>query len=161
MEIRSPWWWTIFRYQFSTELSGAADRVRRFCEFVTGDSFIVDFSRPVNAIGLNIITNDALINGDSFSLQGVGLAQAAALNGPAVPSDTLDDGGQVYFLGMLSNQAFSSVVFSSVDTELEFALDDMTYAVVPLPPALWLLATGLLSMAGMCRRRQQSLLDDC
>lgn len=127
-----------------------------FVNFVTGDSFSVGFSGPVNAFGLTIIANDTLLGGDSFSLQGDGLAQAAMLDGPAVASDTLDDGGEVYFLGMVSDQAFRSVVFSSVDTELDFALDDMTYAVVPLPPALWLLGTGLLSIAGIGRRTRRS-----
>ncbi len=122
--------------------------------FLTGDAFTVGFAQPVQAFGLNFVTNDVLIDGDSFSLDGEGLGQPATLSGPADPSDTLGDGGEVYFLGMVSDQAFNSVVFSSLDTGLEFTVDDITsaYAVVPLPSALWLMGAGLLSMAGVARR---------
>jgi len=123
--------------------------------FVTGDVFTIGFSTPVNAFGLNIISNFELIGGDSFALDGAGLTQSATLDGPAVPSSVLGDGGQVYFLGMVSDQAFSSVQFSSLSTDLEFIVDDLTYAVVPLPPALWLMAAGLMSFAGVARRARR------
>lgn len=127
-----------------------------YVNFVSGDAFTIDFTAPVNAFGLSIVANNMLISGDGFRLEGAGLDQAATLNGPALPSDTLDDSGQVYFLGMVSDQAFSSAVFSSLDTGLEFALDDMTYAVVPLPPALWSMGAGLLLVAGIARRARRS-----
>lgn len=131
-------------------------RTGEFLNFVTGDVLTFNFPQPVHALGLHIIANDSLISGDAFLLQGVGLGTAAGLSGPVPAEAVLADGGAVYFLGMLSDQAFSTAVFSSPATDLEFVLDDVAYAVVPVPPALWLLAAGLLVLHSRVRRRRPS-----
>ncbi|MDH5513521.1 MAG: VPLPA-CTERM sorting domain-containing protein [Gammaproteobacteria bacterium] len=125
-----------------------------FVNFVTGDTFSMAFSQPVNAIGLSIIANDVLLLGDSFSLTVGGLG--AIISAPLAPSATLTDGGQVYFLGVTSDLAFTSAVFGSNGSGLEFALDDITHAAVPLPPAIWLLASGLGFFGLMARRKVNS-----
>lgn len=123
-----------------------------FVNFVSGDSFTMSFAQPVNAVGLNIIANDVLMTGDSFSLilQGIG----GIISAPLAPSATLTDGGQVYFLGVTSDQAFSSAAFGSSGSLLEFTHDDITYAVVPVPAAIWLLGSGFILIMGMARRTE-------
>jgi len=127
-----------------------------FVNFVSGDSFSMDFAQPVNAVGLNIIANGVLLPGDSFSLGLALTGIGGIITNPLAPSETLLDGGQVYFLGVTSDQAFSSVVFGSGGVELEFTHDDITYAVVPLPAAIWLLGSGLVFVGGMARRKVNS-----
>ena len=127
-----------------------------FVNFVSGDSFTMDFAQPVNAVGLNIIANDVLMPGDLFSLSLAVTGIGGFITNPLAPSQTLPDGGNVYFLGMTSDQAFSSVVFGSGGMELEFTHDDITYAVVPLPAAVWLLGSGLVFIGGMARRKVNS-----
>jgi hypothetical protein len=123
-----------------------------YVNFVSGDSFTMDFAQPINAVGLNIITNDVLLPGDSFSLSLTRTGIGGIITSPLLPSATLPDGGEVYFLGVTSDQAFSSVVFGSAGTDLEFVHDDITYAVVPVPPAMWLFASGLLFIGRMARQ---------
>lgn len=124
--------------------------------FVSGDTFTMDFLRPVNAIGLDVIANDTLIAGDRLSLSVSNLE--ATSSGPLPPSATLADGGQLYFLGLVSDRPFRSAVFSVQGSALEFVHDDISYAVVPLPPALWLFGIGLATIARLVHhtgRRQQ------
>ena len=126
-----------------------------FVNFITGDTFTMDFAQPINAIGLNIIANDVLLSGDVFSLTVGGLT--GMISAPLAPAATLSDGGQVYFLGVTSDLAFSSAVFSSTGSELEFTHDDITYAsAVPLPPAGWLMVSGLGFLGVMARRKVNS-----
>jgi hypothetical protein len=127
-----------------------------FVNFVSGDSFTMDFAQPVNGVGLNIIANDVLMPGDLFSLSLTLTGIGGIITNPLAPSQTLPDGGQVYFLGVTSDQAFSSVVFGSSGMELEFTHDDITYAVVPLPAAIWLLGSGLVFIGAMARRKVNS-----
>lgn len=125
-----------------------------FVNFISGDSFTMEFAQPVNAVGLNIIANDILLPGDSFSLTLGGLG--GLITAPLAPSATLQDGGQVYFLGVASEQAFSSVVFGSAGTALEFVHDDIIYAAVPVPPAIWLFGSGLLFIGRMARQSRNA-----
>jgi hypothetical protein len=125
-----------------------------FVNFLSGDSFTLGFAQPVNAFGLNIIANDVLRPGDSFSLTTAGLG--GIITAPLAPSTTLADGGQLYFLGVTSDQAFSSAVFGSTGSGLEFTHDNLIYAAVPLPAALWLLGSGLGLIGVMARRKKHS-----
>jgi hypothetical protein len=127
-----------------------------FVNFVSGDSFTMDFAQPVNGVGLDIIANDVLMPGDLLSLSLTLTGIGGIITSPLAPSQTLPDGGQVYFLGLTSDQAFSSVVFGSGGMELEFTHDNITYAVVPLPAAIWLLGTGLVFIGAMARRKVNS-----
>jgi hypothetical protein len=127
-----------------------------YVNFVSGDSFTMDFAQPINAVGINIITNDVLLPGDSFSLSLALTGIGGIITSPLLPSSTLPDGGQVYFLGVASDQAFSSVVFGSAGTALEFVHDDIIYAAVPVPPAIWLFGSGLLFIGRMARQSRNA-----
>ena len=122
-----------------------------FVNFVSGDTFTMNFAQPMNAIGFNIIANDVLLSGDVFSLTVGGLT--GMISGPLASSATLTDGGQVYFLGVTSDLPFTSAVFESNGSGLEFTHDDITFAAVPLPAAVWLLASGLGFFGLMARRK--------
>ncbi len=126
-------------------------------EFLFGDELTLDFSVSFQALGLSIIAgpgatlpNDFLLTGGGGSVFNVGR-----------PEQTLSDGGEVFFLGLISDQAFNSAQLISFgnqqDTSLGFNVDDITTvtpanpAAVPEPSTVLLFGTGLLILAGITR----------
>ncbi|HEY3754997.1 MAG TPA: hypothetical protein VGL42_02495 [Opitutaceae bacterium] len=97
--------------------------------FLSGDSFTMTFSHPVEGVGLFVISGGNNIDGD-YSL---GVAQGTALSSGMTDSTfgTLPDGGNVYFVGLIeSNPAdsFTTATFSSVDGGfgIPFNVDDIS-----------------------------------
>ncbi len=57
------------------------------------------------------------------------------------------------FWGFFSTEPLSTVMFSNVPTGQDhFYMDDMRYCPVPVPPAVWLLGSGLLGLMGLRRK---------
>jgi hypothetical protein len=57
------------------------------------------------------------------------------------------------FWGFFSTEPLTNVMFSNVSPGQEhFYLDDMRYCPVPVPPAVWLLGSGLLGLMGLRRK---------
>lgn len=56
------------------------------------------------------------------------------------------------FWGFFSTEPLSQVMFSNVTGQENFYLDDMRYCPVPVPPAVWLVGTGLLGLVGLRRK---------
>ena len=117
-------------------------------------SFDITLSSPVRAFGLSVITGDFLLDGDIQLSFGGGSVSLAA-------SDvTVEAYGDVFFLGGVSETAFSVVSFASLDTgAYEFSIDDVRYSAapsVPAPATLALLAVGLVGLHRRVRRRVEA-----
>jgi hypothetical protein len=120
--------------------------------FIAGDEFSMSFASPVNAIGLYIISGDPLLSGDVSLLTSAG----NALNSGVVDI-TLGDGGLAYYIGLISDTAFTSadIAFDAgaIETFL-YSVDDITTSVVPIPGAVWLFGSGLLGLISLSKRRK-------
>mgnify|MGYP000005812362 CR=1 FL=1 len=129
-------------------------------EFLFGDELTLNFSASVLALGLSIIASPDVTQDTDFLLVGGG---GSAFNA-GTPEQTLFDGGEVFFLGLISDQAFNSAQLISfgdqLDTSLGFNVDDITSvtpanpATVPEPSTVLLFGTGLLILAGMTRSKK-------
>lgn len=119
--------------------------------FQDGDVLDLAFAQPVFALGLFVITSDPALAGEILLVTPQGTAQ-----GSATPETTLGDGGLVYFVGLVSDVAFSSAQLAFDDdgeVNFVFNVDDVvTSAVVPEPGSLVLLAAGLCLLARRGRR---------
>lgn len=123
--------------------------------FQSGDDFSLGFA-AASAVGLYIISNDPLFDGD-ITLRAAGAA--VSLKASAVQPFGLPD-GRVYFLGLLDDaHSFSSAALASSCCALfVFNVDDIVLAgAVPEPSTA---AFALLGIAGlsMFRRRRGALL---
>ena len=126
-------------------------------EFLFGDELSLDFSVSFQALGLSIIAGPGATMPNNFLLTGGG----GSVFNVGTPEQTLSDGGEVFFLGLISDQAFNSAQLISfgdqLDTSLGFNVDDITTvtpanpAAVPEPSTVLLFGTGLLILAGMTR----------
>ncbi|WP_447971365.1 PEP-CTERM sorting domain-containing protein [Nitrospira sp. M1] len=126
-------------------------------EFLFGDELNVNFQNPVQAVGLSIIGSPMATQANDFLLT----AGGGSVFNAGTPEETLIDGGEVFFLGLISDQTFNSAQLISfgdqLDTSLGFNIDDISTvtpsnaAPVPEPSAALLLGTGLLMLGGIAR----------
>lgn len=127
------------------------DDADNFNQFFDGDEFSLSFDTPITALGLFFITGDPLFANDIELITPFG-----SVFNSDVEELVLADGGLAYYLGVVSDDAFSSVdIGFALDGEVNFLynVDDITISAVPLPPALGLFAMGLASLAGWRRVR--------
>lgn len=120
--------------------------------FIAGDEFSMSFANPVNAIGLYIVSGDPLLAGD-VSLD---TSAGSALNSDVVDV-TLGDGGLAYYIGLMSDTAFTSADLTFDAEAVEkflYSVDDITTSVVPIPGAVWLFGSGLLGLISLSKRRK-------
>jgi len=120
-----------------------------FDQFIAGDSFDMLFATPAAALGLYVITTaDPVFAGDIQLVTPIGTALNAG-----TPNLTLPDGGTAFFIGLVSDTAFSnaSVQFDpgAVGAFL-YNVDDITTsaaAVARAPePSAALLCLGALAL---------------
>lgn len=120
-------------------------------EFLLGDELILSFSNPIRAIGLFIIGAPNSIVKNDFLLT----AGGGTVFNDGIPEKTLFDGGEVFFLGLISDQGFSAAQLISfgdqLDKTLGFIIDDIsTVAVTISEPAIFsLFSLGLLMLGGI------------
>ena len=127
--------------------------------FQGGDEFDLGFS-PVNAIGMYFITSPDLIEDGDLTLS-VGLTTANLAAGDL--QDTLADGGQVYFLGIVDAMStFSMASVSGSGPFFLFNVDDIVTAItsngvpaVPEPDMLALFGVGIAGLGYIRRRRNK------
>ncbi len=129
-------------------------------EFLFGDELTLDFSASVLALGLSIIASPEVTQDTDFLLVGGG----GSVFNAGSPEQILFDGGEVFFLGLISDQLFNTAQLISfgdqLDTSLGFNVDDITTvtsanpATVPEPSTVLLFGTGLLILAGMTRSKK-------
>lgn len=120
--------------------------------FQDGDAFAMSFD-PAHAIGLYVVTRDALVDGD-ITLTASG-ATASLASADLV--QTLSDGSRVFFLGIVDpTQPFTGASLdfpADGDTNFVFNLDDVVIA-LPEPGGAPVLGAGVLLLAALARRRR-------
>ena len=118
--------------------------------FIAGDVFSMTFANPVNALGMYFVSGDPLFAGDISLVTSAGNASNSA-----TIDVTLTDGGLAYYIGLISDQAFSSASIQfdagAVETFL-YSVDDITTTAVPLPTTFWLFGSGLLGLMASSRK---------
>jgi PEP-CTERM motif len=123
--------------------------------FFDGDTVTMSFASPVTALGMYIVFGPGPFGSDDFTLS----STPASASNSGVLETTLEDGGQVLFLGITSSTPFSSATINlnSQNGEL-WNLDDITTAqgaTAPTPePATLALVGGALAL---CARRFRKL----
>lgn len=107
-----------------------------------GDEFSLTFA-PVRAIGMFFLTLDPLFDGD------IGL-DAAGVSASLVAADlqeTLPDGTDVYFLGIVSDTAFTAADITNIGGGFfTYNVDDIVTA-IPEPTSALLLLVGTTGLA--------------
>jgi hypothetical protein len=124
-----------------------------FNQFMAGDNFQLSLSSPVKALGLYFITTaDPVFAGDISLVTASGTAQNAG-----VPDLTLADTGTAYFIGIISDSAFSSaqIQFDPAATGA-FFYDITTATEIGTPgvpePATFLICGSALVFLALVRR---------
>ena len=125
-------------------------------EFLSGDELLFNFDRLVQAFGLFVIGSPEPENILPFDLQLVG----GGLNVfNDTPEFTLDDGGDVFFLGIINENGFDSARLNSFgdpnasEPFFAFNIDDIsTFSEVPEPGTLLLMAFGFALLIRRSRR---------
>jgi cysteine-rich repeat protein len=117
-----------------------------------GDWLFMEFDTAVDAAGVLVVTSDPPVAGEILLVTPHG-----KVPGAATPAATLEDGGLVYFLGLVSDTPFDRAVLAfDSDGEVNFVhtIDDVRY--VP-EPGSWLSLSstlaGLWLLAGLGSRR--------
>ena len=127
-----------------------------FETFLAGDTFTLGFDRVVHAVGIYVIGAgiEGGIEPGDFVLRVPGRADVT--NG-AEPELVLNDGAEVYFLGLVEDDpaaGFTSAEVISIqppegsERDFEWNADDVVTAVVPEPVAG---SAGLVALAALAR----------
>jgi hypothetical protein len=124
-----------------------------------GDDFTLTFS-AVNAIGLFIISSDAtnaFLFDNDISLTAAG---ATAFLDVDNIEQTLADGANVFFLGVVDpDVAFTAALLdsdASASPNFLFNVDDIVTGIVPEPASALLTAVGLAGIAALRRRARSA-----
>lgn len=117
--------------------------------FQGNDLFSMSFG-PVNAIGMFFITADDIFD-DEIVLNAAGTSVGLLVADAAA---TLTDGGVPFFLGIIdTDNTFTEASISTLNGDFFlYNVDDITTAVVPIPGALWLFASGLVGLFAARRK---------
>jgi hypothetical protein len=147
----------------STTLNPGVSLTTVYGAINTGDDRFDDVVGPVGGPGEGITTW-------SFDPQVHGVGALFNLAGPGGPGTGIDvyaDGNFVglisnvfagQFWGFLSTDTFTNITFQA-DAQYPppayetYAMDDLHYCQIPVPPAVWLFGSGLLGLAGLGRRK--------
>lgn len=121
--------------------------------FVGGDWIHFDFGRTVQGMGLRVIVGEENLDPAFFSLVSFG----AVASSPPMTFEKLSD-GSVYFLGIVDETGFDSVIlFSSGIEDLVFNIDDVVLvdvASVPEPASAGLQLAATLTLVALARLRR-------
>ncbi len=113
-------------------------------EFVSGDEIFFNFNKIIQAFGLFIIGSPGDIFQSDLQLIGGGLN----VFNSSTPEKTLDDGGDVFFLGLINNDGFSNARLNSFgdqqDPFFAFNIDGVTTVNVSEPTTAALFGLGLV-----------------
>jgi hypothetical protein len=109
------------------------------------------FGTPVTSVGAIFVD----VEGD-FATTGFSLTPGATV--PEVSFTSNQGQASFSFLGFVSDSPFTSVDihFATRPGSDGVLIDDLQYAVVPVPAAVWLFGSGLLGLIGMSRRKNES-----
>lgn len=112
-------------------------------EFVSGDEISFSFNKIIRAFGLFIIGSPGDVLQSDLQLVGGSLS----VFNSSTPEKILDDGGDVFFLGLINSDGFSNVRLNSFgdqqDPFFAFNIDDITTVNVSEPTSAALLGLGL------------------
>lgn len=112
------------------------------------------FDIPVNAFGMDF----GIYDGSNY---GIGLETTIYLNGYSRTVTAVDENsffGIVDTTNNLGSIAYSreQIIYGGTPTSSGGIIDNVTYgsvSAVPVPAAVWLLASGLIGIAGLARRK--------
>jgi hypothetical protein len=128
-----------------------------FNQITAGDVIELTFSQAISAVGLYIITAEAV--GTAFFAGDLEVsASIGTASNSSTPEAVFGDGGQSFFIGIFSDtDTFTSAqirVGAGVpDDSFFYVIDDIRSAIVPEPGGMALVAIGLASL-GLYRRRR-------
>lgn len=119
------------------------------CDLSCEGIVTLTFGTPVTSVGAIFVD----VEGD-FATTGFSLTPGASV--PEVSFSRNQGGGSFSFLGLVSDSPFTSVDihFATRPGSDGVLIDDLQYAVVPVPAAVWLFGSGLLGLIGMSRRKK-------
>ncbi len=120
--------------------------------FYGGDSLTLTFDHGMRAIGMYVISAD-IIMADDFTIT----TSAGQTVSNVTTADVSLIDGDAFFIGLIEDDAslaFNSISFSSMSGDYLFNIDDVTVSAIPVPAAIWLFGTGLLSLLGVARFRR-------
>ncbi|GJL74087.1 hypothetical protein [Nitrosomonas sp.] len=118
-------------------------------EFLLGDELTLRFKNLIRSIGLFIIGAPGSVAGNDFLLT----AGGSTVFNDGTPEETLFDGGEVFFLGLINDQGFSTAQLISFGDQsnptLGFNIDDISTVAMPEPAIFSLFSLGLLMLGGI------------
>jgi len=130
----------------------------------SGGGVSVDFSAGTGFVNADAVTMDATvwnIAADTTIDNGAGVVTAEALGFPGTTASTFDLAVITFTATSLGNFAMtmSESVINPFFLSDGITLANPTFAglnvsVVPIPPAIWLLGSGLVGLIGMARRKR-------
>ncbi|MBK1704176.1 hypothetical protein [Halochromatium glycolicum] len=122
-------------------------------EFRSGDELRFGFPDPVLAFALSIIGSPSGLLANDLQL----VAAGGNVFNLGTPERVFQDGGELFFLGVIAPEAFSAAQLISfgdpTDPFFNFNIDDVTTVAVPLPPTLALFGLGLVGLGALRRIR--------
>ena len=117
--------------------------------FFPGDTIDLVFATPITSLSINFIST-ANTPPNTFSIT----TPVGFVSNGNTPDSTLPDTGEVFTLLFASATPFSSAqLFGGNGGVHTYNIDDITFTVVPLPPAFLLFASGLLFLGKATRVR--------